>query len=146
MSFITFVQSGKNVPKEQSSRFGIRVGDVGIDFAFEKERQKLLELLSKASSVKINNSAGVVYKKCQVNFGIYERNMAIEGIRCNKCESVYYNGECRKQEYEYPYSYGDSGLSSTTDFICDKCLSSLKEQVAEIKRKNVEEKEKVGAE
>jgi len=109
-----------------------------------RKREKFLKLLAHASSVRINDGSGIVHEEQQVDFGIYIRDANLTGVRCFKCEAVFYDGSCSKIEYEYPDFYCNNGLSSTTGYICPNCLKTINEQVAVIKAHNLKEKAELG--
>ena len=145
--FNLYVTSTPQETKQSHSKcYGVKVGDIGIDFQSIKDRSKFLNLLARANSIKINDRQGIVIEEKRVDFGIYIRNADEKGVRCYKCETVFTNGECRKQEYEYPYSYGTDGISTENNFICDNCLEKLTAQVVEIKKRNAEEKKSLDLE
>ena len=133
--------------KTKSSPFKlhcVRIENTGIEFRSQKDKSKFLQLLSKASAIEINDRQGLTHKSKEVKFGIYEREQGEAGVRCEKCKKEFHDGTCSQREYEYIYSYNNNGLSTTTDFICDCCLSSIGEKVKEVKIQNAKEKKELG--
>lgn len=136
----------KQLTATSRHKYGVSIGDIGVEFDFIKDREKMLLILAKSNAVKINSVSGEEFTREKNSFGLYERDTTQKGVRCYTCNTVFYGEECRRIEYESPCSYSSKGFSEQTNYICDKCHDKYKEEVAEIKKNNLAEKEKLGVE
>ena len=139
--FSIHMHQNEKVFQPSFNKYGIRIGDIGVEFDHIKQRENFLKMLANSNSIKINEGQGLEFEDKTTSFGIYERNTKEVGYRCYVCEQVIRDGSCHKQEYEYPYTYGTDGFSSSTNYICNNCLANYTSQVDEIKKKNKAEKE-----
>lgn len=116
-------------------KYGLRIGDIGIEFPSIDERQKALIDFTKGCDVKISDS-GIVYKDGKGTFSVYERDTKEVIVVCCQCEGQFGIDSCPNREYPYKY-YNSKDWSTSKGYICDSCLAKKK------KEKEVEEAKKV---
>jgi hypothetical protein len=112
-------------------KYGIRIGNIGIEFASIEDRTKALVDFTKGSDVNISDS-GIIYSDGKGNFSVYDRDTKEILTRCVSCEGTFSIESCPKRDYPYKY-YGQTKYSETSDHICDACLAK------KLKEKEVEE-------
>ncbi len=140
------------LPKSEQSKIlkntvhAVKIKNVGIEFHNIKDREDFLKLLAKCNAVRINDSEGIVYESQRTDFGIYDRDASINGVRCSKCDQIFYNNECTKRTYVKPYSYNDNGLTDCENFICDICKDKFDVDAEEIRERNRKEKKELKVE
>ena len=104
--------------------YGLRIGEVGVEFSIQVDRQKALEMFTKGSTVGINARQGIVYSDGEAIFGTYERETKEILVRCETCKGIHSSDSCRQIDYPHKCLW-DSEYKSTTDFICDGCLAKI---------------------
>ncbi len=140
------------LPKSEQSKMlknivhAVKIKNVGVEFQNIKDREDFLKLLAKCNAVRINDSAGIVYESQRTDFGIYDRDSSINGVRCYNCDQVFYDNECAKRMYSKPYQYNDNGLTECTDFICNTCKEKFDADAEEVREKNRKEKKELKVE
>lgn len=102
-------------------KYGLRIGDVGIEFSSIEERQQALLDFTKGSDVKINVGPGIVYSEGEGNFSVYDRDTKEVVVRCCICKGIFELRSCFLREYPYKYSY-QKEYSTSEGYICDACF------------------------
>ena len=123
-------------------KYGLRIGDVGIEFPSIDDRQKALLAFTKGTDVKISNS-GIKYRDGEGNFSVYDRDTKETLTTCGICSGVFSIDTC--SEREYPHKHGwETKFGTETGFICEACFSKqLKSKELFDAKKLVEESEDV---
>ena len=104
-------------------RYGLRIGNVGVEFPSLEECQKALLTFTKGTDVSINTGAGIKYKAGAGSFSTYERESSEIITTCYECKGEFSTEMCQQRTYPKKYSYGNS-FSEETNWICDACLAS----------------------
>lgn len=115
-------------------KYGLRIGQIGIEFPSVEDRNKALQYFTKGSDVKINTS-GIKFSSGEGSFSVYDRDTKEVLTICHECEGTFLQDTCHKREYPKKYSYGNSWESKNA-FICDACYAKqLKaKEVADAKK------------
>jgi len=104
-------------------RYGLRIGETGVEFSTKDDRDKALLCFTKGGTVKVNPRAGVRYQEdgdpC---FGTYERESNEVLVNCAICEGTFSSDGCSQRTYPYKASY-DRNYSDRTGHICDGCFA-----------------------
>ena len=106
-------------------KYGLRIGDVGVEFETREERQKALLTFTEGACVNINGS-GIVYVNSKGVFSTYERNDNDILVNCSSCYAIFNIEVCQKRDYPNKNSW-EAEYGVMSGHICDGCL--------EIKRK-----------
>lgn len=102
-------------------KYGLRIGDTGVEFNSIEERNKALQDFAKGCDVIISDS-GLRYKDGKGSFSVYDRDTKEILINCSTCEGVFGVDTCSKREYPHKNSW-EKVYSTTTGYICDACLA-----------------------
>ena len=125
--------------------YGLTIGDNGIEFPTQYEREKAINAFVAGSTTKVN-STGIKYKEHGKHlFGTYERDTDKTYTICCECGGEFTHDICYDRQYNYVQSYSSRSIEDRTAFICDKCLEAKhtevnnrrKQMVAESSDKNV---------
>ena len=103
-------------------RYGLRIGDVGIEFPSREEREKALKAFTLGCDVKIHVS-GVKYRDGSGTFSVYERLLEEILVICNECKGVFGVDVCPMREYPHKNSWEEK-YDTATEHICDACFAS----------------------
>lgn len=101
-------------------RYGLRVGNVGVEFPSREERQKALIDFTNGTSVVISNS-GIRYSDGKDAFSTYERDDKEILVNCHECQGVFGIDACPSREYPKMESWQNK-YSNITNHICDACF------------------------
>jgi len=102
-------------------RYGLRIGDVGVEFTSKEERDKALLCFTKGGTVKITTSGGIRYTEDgDPAFGTYERESNEILANCEKCHGTFAADACTEREYPTKQSWNNK-WDTRTGFICDGC-------------------------
>ena len=108
-------------------RYGLRIGDAGVEFSSKDERDKALLCFTKGATVKVNTSSGVRYKEeGDPSFGTYERESNEVLTNCCKCHGTFAADSCTEREYP-SYCSWNKKFEMRTEFICDGCFAKAKQ-------------------
>lgn len=102
-------------------RYGLRIGNIGVEFPSLEERSKALLDFTKGTDVDIRDS-GIKYKEGKGNFSVYERETKETIVTCCECNGEFGIDSCKKREYPRKYSYSNE-WSTNEGYICDACLA-----------------------
>lgn len=102
-------------------KYGLRIGNVGIEFPSIEERNKALTDFTKGCDVQISDS-GLRFKDGKGSFSVYDRDTKEILTNCCICNGVFGIDTCGEREYPYKYSYSKN-YDITTGYICDACLA-----------------------
>jgi hypothetical protein len=104
-------------------KYGLRIGDVGVEFSDLASRDKALRDFTQGSDVSISNT-GVKYTDGNGAFSVYERDTNEILVTCCKCKGTFGIESCGEREYPILYSWQkDKPWNEATDYICDACLA-----------------------
>jgi len=101
-------------------KYGLRIGNVGIEFSSVEERDKALYAFTKGCDVIISDS-GLRYKDGEGSFSVYDRDTKEILTNCSVCHGVFGVDSC--SEREYPYRTYNDKYNTTNNYICDACLA-----------------------
>jgi hypothetical protein len=101
-------------------KYGLRIGDTGIEFSSIEERDKALHAFTRGCDVIISDS-GLRYKEGKGGFSVYDRDTKEVVANCYICKGVFGIDTC--SERQYPYKSYNGKYDTTTDYICDACLA-----------------------
>lgn len=102
-------------------KYGLRIGNVGIEFPSIDDRQKALIAFTKGSDVKININ-GIKYQNGEGNFSLYDRDTAEVISICELCKGDFLLDTCSFRKYPKKSSWEDN-FRDVDDYICDACLA-----------------------
>ena len=119
-------------------RYGLRIGDVGVEFVSRDERQKAMINFTTGTCIKIKSS-GIRYEDHEGAFSTYERNDEEILTNCYVCNGVFGVDTCPKRDYPNKY-YGDEEYKDREDYICDGCLEAARKAKELFEAKKVVEK------
>ena len=103
-------------------RYGLRIGDTGIEFPSRDERQRALLAFTAGSCSKISDS-GVRFVDDKGTFATYERDDKEVLVNCGKCKGVFGLDACGVREYPNKNSW-EKTYGTETGYICDACFES----------------------
>ncbi len=103
-------------------RYGLRIGDIGVEFPSREEREIALKAFTKGSDVKIHPS-GVKYRDGVGTFSVYERLSEETLVTCNGCKGVFGVDVCPNREYPYKNSW-ETEYGTVAEHVCDACFAS----------------------
>lgn len=109
------------VEQDSSVRYGLRIGDVGVEFTTKEERSNALLVFTRGSDVEIK-PIGVKYQIGHGKFSVYERDLSITTTICAICSGEFDILDCGKRLYPIKYSW-NSEYSDTEGYICDACYT-----------------------
>jgi hypothetical protein len=124
--------------------YGLRIGDVGIEFGDLQSREKALLTFTRGSTVKIVTSAGPRFRDHEGAFSTYERETNDQAMNCTECMSVFTSETCMKREVPEKrydgsvskYVYQDDGRM-TDEILCDGCFAKKIREFEVFKAKQV---------
>ena len=103
-------------------KYGLKIGDVGVEFSSVEERTKALTDFTKGVDVKIS-STGIRYTDGEGTFSVYERDTKEILVTCIKCQGVFGIDVCGDREYPTKDYTWEKEYSSKNGYICDACLA-----------------------
>ena len=122
-------------------RYGLRVGDVGLEFQSREDREKAILTFTRGSTMRVNDSSGVVYAEDGKtgSFSTYEREHGEIATRCYDCKGVFSHDTCNKRSAPKTDYYDKVELDNETPrkaksesaFLCDGCLAIRKQKAEE---------------
>ena len=104
-----------------STRYGLRIGDIGVEFPSREERQKALLAFTAGVDVGIKDR-GHKYIPGTGNFSVYERDSKEDVVICTVCKGDFLTESCTEREYPIKYSYSKN-FTTDTNYICDACYA-----------------------
>lgn len=102
-------------------KFGLRIGQVGVEFPSAEDRQKAIINFTKGTDVTISES-GIKYKDGIGNFSVYDRDTKETITTCAVCRGEFSVETCSEREYPNKYSYSNE-YHTDTGFVCDACFT-----------------------
>lgn len=103
-------------------RYGLRIGNVGIEFPSREEREKALQAFTRGSDVSIHGE-DVKYRDGAGTFSVYERLSEETLVTCKECSGVFEFDVCPKREYPHKNSW-EKVFGTETAHVCDACFAS----------------------
>ena len=107
-------------------KYGLRIGDVGVEFSSIEDRDKALRIFTRGADVKIS-STGFRYRDGESSFSVYDRDTKEILVNCRECRGIFGTETCNKREYPFKNSW-ESVFTTKEDYICDGCLVSQEKQ------------------
>lgn len=101
-------------------KYGLRIGNVGVEFISIDERNKALSDFTRGCDVEISDS-GLKFKDGKGSFSVYDRDTKEVVATCCVCQGVFGIDTCNERSYPY-YSYNKK-YYETSGYICDACLA-----------------------
>ena len=101
-------------------KYGLRIGDVGIEFPSIEERNEAVKNFILGSDVTIHSS-GIRYRPGVGTFSIYDRDDKEILITCQTCLGIFNIESCNKRDFPKRESW-ERSYSIRNDYICDACL------------------------
>lgn len=116
-------------------KYGLRIGEVGLEFSTREDREKAIIVLTKCSSVNICDT-GIRYRDSDGAFGTYERESKEIQANCKECGGVFSIETCPRRDYP-KYNDWNKRWDIMTGHICDACLAKQKKakEIADAKEK-----------
>jgi len=102
-------------------KYGLKIGDIGIEFPSVEDRQKALNFFTKGTDVKIS-PRGVRYSDGEGSFSVYDRDTKEVITTCEVCVGTFLIETCSRREYPDKYSYNEK-YHTADGFICDACFA-----------------------
>ena len=102
-------------------KYGLRIGDVGVEFPSIEDRNKAVQAFTKGTDVKIHSN-GIKFTDGEGNFSVYDRDTKEILTVCAECEGTFLQDTCSKREFPYKHSYSKDWIVRD-EFICDACLA-----------------------
>lgn len=103
-------------------RYGLRVGDVGVEFPSRDERQKAMIAFTSGTCAKICDE-GVRFQDDKGTFSTYERDDKEVLVNCKVCKGVFGVDACSPREFPFKPSYSTQ-FTNETGHICDACFEA----------------------
>lgn len=116
-------------------KYGIRIGNIGIEFPSIDDRQKALLTFTKGTDVKIS-SGGIKFTDGEGNFSVYDRDTGEILTICEICKGTFLSDTCTYREYPYKELWSEN-YSDKNAYICDACNTK------QIKAKELHEAKKL---
>jgi len=112
-----------NYRKETNMKvYGLRIGDVGVEFSDRQARENALLIFTKGSSVKIHSYQGARYEAGENSFSTYERDTNENLMNCHECKGVFSSEVCSQRAVpEKDYSKGFKENETESICLCDAC-------------------------
>ena len=102
-------------------KYGLKIGDVGVEFVSQEEREKALMIFTKGVDVKINTS-GIRYSDGDGSFSVYDRDTKEILVTCKICEGVFGIDSCGDREYPHKNAW-EKEYTIERGHICDACMA-----------------------
>ena len=121
------------------NKYGLRIGDTGIEFGDRETREKALLAFTRGSCVKISDCAGQRYKDHSGAFSTYERNTEEQTMNCSKCSGTFSSETCTQRsvpETDWNGKFRGNDRMETK-FLCDACYTKLMKDFEVFKAKKV---------
>jgi len=100
-------------------RYGLRIGDIGVEFSDRDTRQRALAAFTAGGAVKIS-SIGRRYTSDTGSFSVYERDDSDIQVNCAVCNEVFNIESAANRKYPIHYSWRkDNEWEEVENHICD---------------------------
>ena len=106
-------------------RYGLRIGDTGVEFPSREERQKAMIAFTIGTCTKISDY-GIRFTDGKDAFSTYERDDKEILANCSVCNGVFGIETCGIRKYPNKPSYSET-YSVEEQHICDACLANQSE-------------------
>jgi len=107
-------------------KYGLKIGNIGVEFISQQDREKALLLFTKGVDVEIHD-AGIRYHDGDGSFSVYERDTKEVIVTCCECEGTFGIDSCGNREYPKKHSW-EKEYDTETGYICDACLAQAMRQ------------------
>ena len=111
------------------NRYGLRIGNVGVEFPDRQTREKAMLAFCNGSCVTVSDSAGIRYRPGKKTFSTYERDTNEQLMNCSKCDGVFSSEVCSERlvpEADWDGKF-KSGNKTERKTLCDGCMTKLLE-------------------
>ena len=123
-----------------STKYGFRIGNIGIEFISKEDRDKAIKIFTQGSDVSISDS-GVKYSNGKGSFSVYDRDTNTTIVTCKVCKGEFSSESCTQRDYPEKYSWNKS-YQEENGYICDACFAKKnKDKELFDAKKLIEEKE-----
>ena len=102
-------------------RYGLRIGNVGVEFPSIEDRNKALQAFTSGTDV-IINSERIIYTPGEGNFSVYDRDTKDVITKCVICEGSFLQATCSLREYPFKNSW-EKDWNNIENYICDACYA-----------------------
>ena len=119
--------------------YGLRIGDIGVEFSDRQAREKAMLDFTKGCCVKITDYEGQRYGDSKGCFATYERNTEEQTMNCSKCTGQFSSETCTKREIPatgYDGKFRDND-STESKYLCDACHAKTMKDYEVFKAKKV---------
>ena len=104
-------------------KYGLRIGQIGVEFGDQQTREKALLAFTKGSCVTISESSGRRYSDSSGAFSTYERDTEEQTMNCSSCRGSFSSEVCTQREvpakdYSDKFKGGDEKQPA---YLCDAC-------------------------
>ena len=103
-------------------RYGLRIGNIGVEFPSVDDREKAIKYFTKGTDVKISDR-GIRFSDGEGSFSVYDRDTKETLTNCHICRGVFSLETCSKREYPHKNSW-EKKFGKEENFICDACLAA----------------------
>lgn len=101
--------------------YGLKIGDVGLEFASRGDRERAIIVFTRASTRKVS-SVGIKFEDHTAAFSTYERDPKIVVVTCCGCRGEFSIDST--PERDYPYKNYANKWVVNRGFFCDGCLAT----------------------
>lgn len=103
-------------------KYGLRIGNIGIEFVSVAERDKAIKDFTTGTDVVISDS-GIKFSEGKGNFSVYDRETKEVIVTCKACTEQFGIESCGKREHPVKYPW-EKTWRTEEGYICDACLAS----------------------
>ncbi len=115
-------------------KYGLRIGNIGIEFLSIDERDKAIKDFTRGTDVVIEDE-GIKYRDGKGNFSVYDRDTKETITICILCQGEFGIETCNKRDYP-SMQHWEKSFCNREGYICDACIA--KQLKAEAKLKAVQ--------
>lgn len=102
-------------------KYGLRIGNIGIEFISVDERDKAVKNFTHGTDVKISDF-GIRYRDGEGSFSVYDRDTKEIIVNCKECKGVFGIDSCGERPYPHKNSW-QKEYDEETGHICDACYA-----------------------
>lgn len=104
------------------NKYGLRIGNIGVEFSDQQTREKALILFSKGNCFEVLDCEGPRFKDSKGAFSTYERENNEQLMNCSQCQGVFSSEACTKRNVparDWNNVFQVEGTDNK--FLCDAC-------------------------
>lgn len=102
-------------------KYGLRIGNIGVEFPSIEDRQKALNAFTKGTDVAIHNR-GIKFTDGEGTFSVYDRDTKEVLTICEVCNGTFLQETCTERSYPKKDSW-EKKYNDRNGYICDACFS-----------------------